>query len=122
MKSLVADPVKVRVPRAELLARLEHLTELPLMLLAFLMVPLVLWPLLWHLSPEGLAAVYARDLFVWAAFAIDLMLKVAVAPDRRGYVKGHPIDVLVVVVPFLRPLRLLRLFLYGYRARWARGA
>lgn len=54
MKSPVADPVKVRVPRAELLARLEHLTELPLMLLAFLMVPLVLWPLLWHLSPEGL--------------------------------------------------------------------
>ena len=99
-----------------MLARLEHLTELPLMLLAFVMVPLILGPLLWDISPEGLETVFALDLLVWAIFAIDLVAKVAVAPDRWGYVKKHPIDVLVVVIPFLRPLRLLRLFLYGYRA------
>jgi len=38
-----------------------------------------------------------------------------VAPHRLAYLKRHWLEVLIVVVPFLRPLRLLRLFIFGSR-------
>jgi hypothetical protein len=40
--------------RETLLHRIERLTELPLLILAFAMIPLLVGPLLWELSPaEG---------------------------------------------------------------------
>ena len=37
--------------REAMLDRMERLTELPLLLLSFIMIPLLLGPLLWKLSP-----------------------------------------------------------------------
>jgi voltage-gated potassium channel len=45
----------------------------------------------------------------WAMFGIDFVVRVALA-DRRGrYVLRHWLDVLIIALPLLRPLRLLRL-------------
>ncbi|MGO4597134.1 potassium channel family protein [Terrabacter sp. 2RAF25] len=46
---------------------------------------------------------------VWAAFAIDLSIRLVLANDRRGYLLRHWYDVALVALPLLRPLRLLRL-------------
>ncbi len=102
--------------REELLHRIERITELPLLILAFAMIPLLVGPFFWHLSPEEETVYVALDMFVWALFAIDLIIKVVVAPYRLTYLKKHWLEVLVVVVPFFRPLRLLRIFLFGSRA------
>ena len=102
--------------REELLAKIERLTELPLMILAFAMVPLLAAPLFWNLSPRSDALVLVLDALIWALFAADLVVKVAVAPDRLRYIKLNWLDVLVVLVPFARPLRLVRVILYGSRA------
>lgn len=102
--------------REALLRRIERLTEAPLLILAFAMIPLLIGPLLWELSPQEETTFIALDTFIWALFAIDLIVKVVVAPNRLAYVRRHWLEVLVVVVPFLRPLRLLRIFLFGSRA------
>ncbi len=45
---------------------------------------------------------------VWAAFALEFAIRLWLAEDRWHYAKRHWYDVALVVLPFLRPLRLLR--------------
>ncbi|MGW8766189.1 potassium channel family protein [Streptomyces sp. NPDC055815] len=60
---------------------------------------------------------------VWGAFALDYLVRLALAPDRWRFVRGHPLDLLAVILPMVQPLRLLRvvstLLLVGRRARMA---
>ena len=99
-----------------MLDRIERLTELPLLLLSFIMIPLLLGPMLWDLSETEDLVFSTLDVFIWAVFAADLAVKLAIAPDRLRFVKRNWLEVLVVAVPFIRPLRLVRLFVFGTRA------
>ena len=65
--------------REILLDKIERTTELPLMILAFAMVPLLAAPVFWELSPSWEALVIALDTFIWAVFAADLTVKIAIA-------------------------------------------
>ena len=113
----LANTTQTDIERREaMLDRIERMTELPMMVLAFLMVPLLAAPLFWDLSPASEAVAFALDMFIWALFAADLVIKIAVAPRRMEYVRGHWLDVLVVLVPFVRPLRILRIIVFGSRA------
>jgi voltage-gated potassium channel len=60
---------------------------------------------------------------VWAAFAADYLVRLALAPGRWLFVRSHPLDLLAVALPLVQPLRLLRLvstlLLVGRRARMA---
>jgi len=102
--------------REELLHRVERITEMPLLILAFVMIPLLIGPMLWKLSLQEEATFITLDYFIWAIFAIDLIIKVAISPRRLNYLRRHWLEVLVVVVPFFRPLRILRIFIFGSRA------
>ncbi|HYU19715.1 MAG TPA: potassium channel family protein [Chloroflexota bacterium] len=53
--------------------------------------------------------------FIWAVFAFELVVKTYLAPNRTRYLVSHWPDVLTVAVPFLRPLRLLRVVVVGAR-------
>ena len=98
-----------------MLDKIERATELPMMVLAFVMIPLLVAPLFWDLSSRAEAVVLALDGFIWALFATDLAIKVAIAPQRLKYVRQHWLDVMIVLVPIVRPLRILRIILYGCR-------
>ncbi|MFW6195241.1 MAG: potassium channel family protein [Chloroflexota bacterium] len=110
----------VRIPdrerRLETLARIERLTELPLLLLAFVMVPLLVGPWLWELSTAEANTFSAISALVWAAFATDLAVKLIVSPERVQFLRSHWIEVLIVAVPVLRPARIVTLIIYGSRA------
>ncbi|WP_055599347.1 potassium channel family protein [Streptomyces aureus] len=60
---------------------------------------------------------------VWAAFALDYLVRLTLAPARWAFVRSHPLDLLAVLLPMVQPLRLLRvvstLLLVGRRARMA---
>ncbi|MGW6390160.1 potassium channel family protein [Streptomyces sp. NPDC055103] len=60
---------------------------------------------------------------VWGAFALDYLVRLALAPARWAFVRSHPLDLLAVLLPMVQPLRLLRLvstlLLVGRRARMA---
>lgn len=92
----------------EALQRFERATELPLLVLALAMVPLLVLPLLVGLPAGVEAAFEVADWLIWAVFAVDYLVRLALAPDRRRFVRREWPDLLVVVLPFLRPLRLAR--------------
>ncbi len=49
----------------------------------------------------------------WVAFAGDLIYGLTKAPSKKGYLKKHPLEVAAVLLPFLRPLRLMRVISFG---------
>ena len=50
---------------------------------------------------------------VWGVFAIDVAYGLTKSANRKQYVKSHPLEILSVALPVLRPLRLLRLITIG---------
>ncbi|MFC1860661.1 hypothetical protein ACFLYL_00045 [Chloroflexota bacterium] len=95
--------------------RIERLTELPLLILAFIMIPLLVGPPLWNLAPSEESIFITIDTLIWAIFAVDLGIKFIAAPKRMIYLRRHWLEVLVVIIPFLRPLRLIRILIFGSR-------
>lgn len=75
------------------------------------------------------AAAAVLDWLIWSAFAFELVVMLAVVPDRKRWLLEHPLEVVIVALtpPFLpdplqaarllRLLRLARLFLAAGRAR-----
>jgi voltage-gated potassium channel len=49
----------------------------------------------------------------WIAFAVDLLFGMYKSAHKIQYLKKHPLEVLAVALPFLRPLRLLRFISFG---------
>ena len=52
----------------------------------------------------------------WVAFAADFVYGIWNAEGKFAYLKKHPLEVMSVVLPFLRPLRLLRVISFGVLA------
>lgn len=97
----------------ERLRAIERATDVPLLILALAMVPLLIAPIALELSDELDAAILAADWLIWAAFAVDFGVKLVVAPRRLNYVATHPFEAAMVVLPFLRPLRAARLLRFA---------
>lgn len=47
---------------------------------------------------------------LWAAFVVDLVVRAVLDGNPLRYVVTHPVDVAIVALPMLRPLRVLRIF------------
>jgi voltage-gated potassium channel len=94
--------------RQRALERFEGATELPLLILAVAMVPLLVLPLLLNLSGGVDAMVTAIDWFIWAAFAVEYAVRLWLSADRWRYIRREWASLLIVVLPFLRPLRVVR--------------
>ena len=102
--------------RDALVRRIERYTEVPLMLMAFAMVPLLLGHVLFDLSPEEQRVFTILDVVIWSLFAADLAVKVAITTDRPRYLRRRWLQAVIVLLPFFRPLLVLRLVAYGSRA------
>jgi len=87
---------------------LERWTEWPLTALALALVPVLLAPHVLSLSARTEDTLTGLDYLIWGVFAADLAAKVAVAPQRGRYLRVHWLDVLLVALPMLRPLRVAR--------------
>jgi hypothetical protein len=61
MKKLLSIHTPDTAQREALLHRIERLTELPLLILAFIMIPLLVGPFLWELSPSEGAVFLTLD-------------------------------------------------------------
>jgi len=94
--------------RTERLDRFERMTELPLLMLALLMVPLLVAPVALDLSTRVERAMLALDWIIWGVFAAELTIRTYLAPRRLAYLRQHWFDVLIVALPFLRSLRLVQ--------------
>src|SRR5512132_616636 len=72
------------------------------------MIALIILPLVVDLSPSSQRTLLAIDYLIWAAFAVEYVVKLCLAPNRWRFVKANIPDLVIVVVPMLRPLRILR--------------
>jgi len=91
-----------------LLDRYERLVDLPLLVLALAIIPLLVFPLILDLNSAIDRAFLATDWIIWGVFAMDLAVRVYLTERRIAYLTSHWFDVLIVAIPFLRPLRVLR--------------
>jgi voltage-gated potassium channel len=89
--------------------RFSAAVEVPLLVLAVLWLPVLVVPLVTHVKPAVADALTAVDYLVWAAFVVEYLVKLYLAPSRWKFVRRNLIDLVVIVVPVLRPLRVLRL-------------
>jgi voltage-gated potassium channel len=49
----------------------------------------------------------------WFAFAVDLIYGIWKAENKKEFLKRHPLEIASVLLPFLRPLRLMRVISFG---------
>ncbi|NUT48848.1 MAG: potassium channel family protein [Saccharothrix sp.] len=92
------------------LAGWERRAEWPLTALAVLFVAAYAWQVLDDRATPGLHAVLETALWlIWLVFALDYGARLLLAVDKRKFVLGHLFDLVTVVLPMARPLRVLRL-------------
>jgi voltage-gated potassium channel len=89
--------------------RFSAAIDTPLTVLSVLWLPVLVVPLVVHLSRSLNATFNGIDYFVWAVFVVEYITKLYLAPSRRRFVTHHLIDLAVIALPMLRPLRTLRL-------------
>lgn len=94
--------------RREALDRFEKVTELPLLALALAMIPLIILPLTMDLPESVETAFIAFDWFIWAVFAFEYIVRLTLTTERKHFVRREWASLLFVVVPLLRPLRIMR--------------
>jgi voltage-gated potassium channel len=94
--------------------RWEKRAEVPLLLLAVAFLIAYAWPVLDpRLDPDLRTILELASWTVWAAFVIDFAARLVMSDDRRHYALSHWYDVALIVLPMLRPLRLLRLLAFA---------
>lgn len=104
--------VESAAPTDSRVERWERRTEVPLVALALAFLVAYAWPVLDpRLDADVLTVLSAVTWTVWAAFAADFAVRLALAGsgNRGEYTIRHWYDVALILVPMLRPLRLLRL-------------
>jgi len=90
--------------------RWEKRAEVPLLLLATAFLVAYAWPVLDPRLDRDLRTFLAVVSWtVYAAFAIDLLIRLALADERGRYALSHWYDLILLAAPLLRPLRSLRL-------------
>lgn len=95
--------------RATAYARVDAALNLPLLVLSVALVPLLIWPIVdTSMSASTRTAIDAADYGIWAVFAIEYCLKLFLAPERWHFVRTHVFELMLVVFPMLRPLRIVQ--------------
>lgn len=111
----------VRVPRLgiviaddELRRRIDRYFHYPMIVLALLTLPLLILDYM-YIQEAAASQATARDwkwwltisglTLIWLAFLVEFIVKIAVAECRIEYVKRNWLDLVIIVIPLLRPLR-----------------
>lgn len=90
-----------------LVRRVERVTEVPMLVLAVLYLIALILSYLSGVSEEVRDGARVVQSLIIVVFAGELIAKIAVADQRLKYLRSHWLDVMIVVLPFLRPLTLL---------------
>jgi voltage-gated potassium channel len=90
--------------------RWERAVQLPLTMASVLFVAAYAWPILDTTLDSAVVLLCAFVVWsTWALLVVDLLVRLVLAEDRWSFARRHPVDIVMVVLPVLRPLQLLRL-------------
>lgn len=87
-------------------------TSLTILALAFLVA--FSWPAFQANPSEQTSSILNGIQWLsWIAFAIDLVFGLFRAEDKGDFIRRHPLEILAVALPMLRPLRIVRVISFG---------
>ncbi len=87
--------------------RFAEAVDTPMLVITILWLPILIVPLVTPIHGAVARSFDVIDLMVWALFALEYLVKFVLAPDRGHYFRTHILELIIVVVPFLRPLRVV---------------
>ena len=110
--------------REEARARFERWMAIPILIAAALLTAITLVLILGDLSDGARRTLLAVDLLVWVFFVLDYLVRVTLATPKWKFIRREWVDLLLVVLPLLQPLRLLGALLRVARvsSAWERAA
>lgn len=91
------------------LDRWREIAEWPITAAALVFITVYAWQLLAEPAPPLASAADAVMWALWALFVADYVVSLTLAPRRWRWFFTHIHELLIVILPVLRPLRLLRL-------------
>lgn len=91
------------------LDRWRRLSDWPLTIAALIFLLTYAWEVIGDLTGPGAVLTETVITVTWAAFVVDYVVCLILAPRRWRWFYTHLLDLAIVVLPILRPLRLLRL-------------
>jgi len=94
--------------RRQALQRFEEVTEVPLLVLALTMIPVLVVPLFVDVSAAVDGSLVAASWFIWATFAAEYAIRLTLSTERLRFVRRNLLDLIIVALPLLRPLRVVR--------------
>ncbi len=103
--------------RESLLEQLEDWLETPMLILGFVWLALLVYELVWNLSP----ALEITGTIIWIIFILDFALKFTLAPKKIEYLKSSWLTAISLIVPALRVFRIFRVFRLLRAGRAVRG-
>ena len=65
------------------------------------------------LSDSAQSSIELVQWICWFAFAFDLFFGLLTSKSKKEYLLKHPLELMSVLLPFLRPLRLMRVISFG---------
>lgn len=93
---------------------LEVRFAIPMLLVAFLIVPVILAEFLFEVeirnTPEMAIGLHLLTSLIWFAFALEFMVLISVAAKKGQYAREHWVNLLIIVLPLVAFLRTLALF------------
>lgn len=91
----------------------ERTLEPAMFVLGVLFVPVLLASTFADLSDQAARALELTEGLIWAAFALEYLWLLYVAPHRWHRVRTHKLDLVIVLMPLLRPLRVLSMLRFA---------
>ncbi len=97
-----------RTPDGSSYDLVERTLEPAMFVLGVLFIPVVLGPWLADMSDESKAAFEALGWAIWLAFVVEYGWRFYLAPRRVQMGRNHKLDLVIILFPLLRPLRVVR--------------
>lgn len=92
-------------------------TALPALILSLIYTASFAYPIYWYpVSSTTKSACLIINYLTWGIFALDYIVQMKLAPNNKVYFKTHILELILVVVPFFRPLRALRALVFTTQA------
>lgn len=92
-----------------------------LLFLSLIWIALLILPVAHPLSQQAQNSLKIANYTIWALFAFDFFWKLILSESKRKYLTTHIPELLMVIFPFFRPLRLMKLIpLIAYFLKTAR--
>jgi len=87
----------------------EKKTEKFFVGLSLIFIAILIIPLAHPLSGKTKDSLQVVDYVIWGLFAFDYIFKFSIATNKKHFAKSHLLELFIVIIPALRPLRLVRL-------------